>query len=80
MKTHLSSTVYSNLSVGSNIFEILALTFYSILHKESDIVGVKKWIQLLKKCELMAFLKNSSLRKNASENEPGRWYYLGPTS
>ena len=73
---------FNNFSfvTGSSIFEILPLTFYSIGRKEKDIIGVDKWLQLLKKFDLMDFVKNHSLKMKAPEKEIQNWYYLGPTS
>ena len=65
---------------GSTIFEILPITFYPIGKRKSDIVGLQKWLELLKSCNLMEFVKNNSLEKNDSEYELGKWYYIGPTS
>ena len=64
---------------GSSIFQILPATFYSTSIKEGDIVAAKKWLELLKKHDLMDCVKNQSLKLSAFENEEKHWYYLGPT-
>ena len=76
----LNIELHFSFVTGSSIFEILPLTFYSIGRKEKDIIGVDKWLQLLKKFDLMDFVKNHSLKMKAPEKEIQNWYYLGPTS
>lgn len=65
------------LALGSSIFEVLPATFYSIGTKESDIEASQKWLQLLKKFDLLNYVKNRSLKPILSENDK-HWCYLGP--
>ena len=65
---------------GCTIFEILPVTFYSIGRQKKDIIGIDKWLELLKKYNLMGFVKNNSLKEKNSDNDLEKWYFLGPIS
>ena len=64
---------------GCTIYEILPVTFYSIGRKEKDIIGINKWLELLKKYNLMGFVENNSLKKT-SNDILDKWYFLGTIS
>ena len=73
-------SLFGTIYPGSSIFEILPVTFYSIGRAEKEIVGVLKWLELLKKYGLLDFVKNNALLKNTSKHVLDNWYFLGPIS
>ena len=77
----IDSTKHMHHSIsGCTIFEILPVTFYSIGRQKKDIIGIDKWLELLKKYNLMDFVKNNSLKEKTSDNDLEKWYFLGPIS
>ena len=61
LKSKKMKVVGSNHSVGNpSIFDLLPISFYDI--KKETVIGIQKWLQLLKKYNLMEFfVKNREL-------------------
>ena len=57
------------------LIEVFILNLFSF-----QLMFVISWLQLLRKHDLLHFVKNNSLKTNAPADVSENWYYLGPTS